>query len=95
MLTILGTSTFTVPCLMSVQQFAGRAMGTNSKAMQGIKGSMKQLDETVTSLNKHNTEEALKYVRTLAGRPKLTSTVYSLQQWRCWLRMLPSLGTGS
>ena len=58
---------------MSVWQFAGQTVGMSPKAMQGIEGRMKQLEETVTSMNKQNTEEALKNVRTLAGRPKLTA----------------------
>ena len=49
-----------VQCFMSVRKSAGQAVGTSSKAMQGIEDQMKQLEETATSLNKHNTEEALK-----------------------------------
>ena len=40
---------------------------------QAMEGRMRMLEETITNMNKNNTEEALKNVRTLASRPKLTS----------------------
>ena len=57
--------------MVSVQTTSKKA-GSPAGA-QGIEGRMKQLEDQITGMNRNNTEELLRNVRTLAARPKLTS----------------------